>query len=238
MPARRRADPDDPRLLPAAGASRAASPSSAPASPAWSSSTCSRRFGAKVTLVVSRQQVLPQKDPEVAAVLEDDFLKRGVQLLKGARADRRSTRDGDGVVVRCDDGRVVRGTPRRAGDRLGAQQRRARPRRRRRRGRRRRLRRRSTTTARRNVAHIYAAGDVSGKLPLSSVAAMQGRKVAEHVMGLHTREPPPPRLRQGGVGDLHRAGDRRRRPGRGRGVRRRAARSASPRCRSRRRRRR
>ena len=35
-----------------------------------------------------------------------------------------------------------------------------------------------------NVAHIYAAGDVSGKLPLSSVAAMQGRKVAEHVMGL------------------------------------------------------
>ena len=39
-----------------------------------------------------------------------------------------------------------------------------------------------------NVAHIYAAGDVSGKLPLSSVAAMQGRKVSEHVMGLHTRE--------------------------------------------------
>ena len=27
-----------------------------------------------------------------------------------------------------------------------------------------------------------------GKLPLSSVAAMQGRKIAEHVMGLHTRE--------------------------------------------------
>src|SRR5204863_1655301 len=39
-----------------------------------------------------------------------------------------------------------------------------------------------------NVSHIYAAGDVSGKLPLSSVAAMQGRKIAEHVMGLHTRE--------------------------------------------------
>ncbi len=39
-----------------------------------------------------------------------------------------------------------------------------------------------------NVGHIYAAGDVSGKLPLSSVAAMQGRKIAEHVMGLHTRE--------------------------------------------------
>jgi dihydrolipoamide dehydrogenase len=39
-----------------------------------------------------------------------------------------------------------------------------------------------------NVRHIYAAGDLSGKLPLASVAWMQGRKVAEHVMGLHTRQ--------------------------------------------------
>ena len=38
-----------------------------------------------------------------------------------------------------------------------------------------------------NVSHVYAAGDVSGKLPLSSVAAMQGRKIAEHAMGIHTR---------------------------------------------------
>jgi dihydrolipoamide dehydrogenase len=38
-----------------------------------------------------------------------------------------------------------------------------------------------------NVPHIYAAGDVSGKLPLSSVASMQGRKIAEHLMGLHNR---------------------------------------------------
>ena len=36
--------------------------------------------------------------------------------------------------------------------------------------------------------HIYAAGDVSGKLPLSSVASMQGRKIAEHLMGLHALE--------------------------------------------------
>jgi dihydrolipoamide dehydrogenase len=35
---------------------------------------------------------------------------------------------------------------------------------------------------------VYAAGDVSGKLQLSSVAGMQGRKIAEHVMGLHSRE--------------------------------------------------
>ena len=43
-------------------------------------------FGAEVTLVVSRQHVLPGKDPEAAAILEDDFLSRGVRLLKGARA--------------------------------------------------------------------------------------------------------------------------------------------------------
>ncbi|MEI2706830.1 MAG: FAD-dependent oxidoreductase [Ilumatobacteraceae bacterium] len=139
-------------------------------------------FGAKVTLVVSRQQVLPAKDPEVAAVLEDDFLRRGVSLLKGARATA-IDREGDHVVVRCDDGRVVRSTH--AVLAIGSVP--------------------NTDTlnlaaagveldpagyitisrhCQSNVADIYAAGDVSGKLPLSSVASMQGRKVAEHVMGL------------------------------------------------------
>jgi len=37
-----------------------------------------------------------------------------------------------------------------------------------------------------SVPHIFAAGDVSGKLPLSSVAFMQGRKVAEYVVGGHS----------------------------------------------------
>ncbi len=148
-------------------------------------------FGAEVTLVVSRQQVLPGKDPEVAAVLEDDFLKRGVKLLKGARAEaiERTVDDehGDHVLVRCDDGRVVRsshavlaigsvpntetlaldlaGVEFDAGGYIPIQH--------------------HCIT---NQRHIYAAGDVSGKLPLSSVASTQGRKVAEHVMGLHTRE--------------------------------------------------
>jgi len=40
-------------------------------------------LGSRVTLIVSREQVLPRKDPEVAAVLEEDFLARGVRLLKG-----------------------------------------------------------------------------------------------------------------------------------------------------------
>jgi len=138
-------------------------------------------FGAAVTLVVSRQQVLPNKDPEVASVLEDDFLKRGVRLLKGARATS-IERVGDEVVVSCDDGRVVRSSHAVLAigsvpntDDLG-------------------LRAAGVDTdggyvtinrhCQSNVGHIYAAGDVSGKLPLSSVAAMQGRKVAEHVMGL------------------------------------------------------
>lgn len=43
------------------------------------------------------------------------------------------------------------------------------------------------TECRTNVRHIYAAGDLSGKLPLSSVASMQGRRIAEHLMGVQSR---------------------------------------------------
>ncbi|MGH9268098.1 MAG: FAD-dependent oxidoreductase, partial [Acidimicrobiales bacterium] len=142
-------------------------------------------FGSQVSLVVSRQQVLPGKDPEVAAALEDDFLARGVRLLKGARAEG-IDRDAGGVVVRCDDGRSVRGShallaigsvPNSQGLGLEAagvevDSRGYVP---------------VNHHCQSNVGHIYAAGDLSGKLPLSSVASMQGRKVAEHVMGLHTR---------------------------------------------------
>jgi NAD(P)H dehydrogenase (quinone) len=143
-------------------------------------------FGCAVTLIVSRQQVLPSKDPEVAAALEENFLDRGVKLYKGARAVGLD-REGAGVVLHCDDGRVARGShvllaigsvPN--SEAMGLE---------------------SAGVVvddggyvpinhhcQSNVAHIYAAGDLSGKLPLSSVASMQGRKVAEHVMGLHTRE--------------------------------------------------
>ena len=139
-------------------------------------------FGSAVSLVVSRQQVLPTKDPEVAAVLEDDFLRRGVRLLKGARAVS-IERVGDEVVVSCDDGRVVHSShavlaigsvPNTDGLGLQAAQ---------------VVSDAGYVTINRhcqsNIPHIYAAGDVSGKLPLSSVASMQGRKVAEHVMGLN-----------------------------------------------------
>ncbi len=143
-------------------------------------------FGSDVTLIVSRQQVLPAKDAEVAAALEDEFLRRGVKLLKGARATG-IERAAEGVVVACDDGRRAAGShallaigsiPNSEGIGLDAA---------------------GVMVdpagyvpvnhhCQSNMPHIYAAGDVSGKLPLSSVAAMQGRKIAEHVMGLHTRE--------------------------------------------------
>ena len=142
-------------------------------------------FGSKVTLIVSRQQVLPTKDAEVAAALEDDFLRRGVVLFKGARAVGIQS-DDDGVVVDCDDGRCASGShallaigaiPNSEGLGLEAagvevSQSGHVP---------------INHHCQSNVAHIYAAGDLSGKLPLSSVGAMQGRKIAEHVMGLHTR---------------------------------------------------
>ena len=144
-----------------------------------------RSLGSEVTLIVSRQQVLPIKDPEVAAVLEESFLERGVTLLKGARADS-ITRDGDTVRVHCNDGREVVGSHAllavgsvpntqgmslaEAGVALDAG---------------------GYVTINHNclssVPNVYAAGDVSGKLPLSSVASMQGRKIAEHLMGMHNR---------------------------------------------------
>ena len=145
-----------------------------------------RSFGSEVTLVVSRQQVLPMKDPEVAAALEDDFVKRGVRLIKGARANVVVT-DEEGVTVSCDDGRSIDGshallaigsTPSTTGLNL-----------------------KSAGVdiepgghvpvnqhCQSNVPHVYAGGDVSGRLQLASVAAMQGRKIAEHVVGLHTRD--------------------------------------------------
>ncbi|MGB8362383.1 MAG: FAD-dependent oxidoreductase [Acidimicrobiia bacterium] len=138
-------------------------------------------MGSDVTLVVSRQQILPYRDAEVAAVLEASFIERGVNLVIGARAKTIEVSD-DGVAVRCDDGRVIEGShallavgsvPATAD--LG-------------------LESAGVETdggfvtvdeyQRTSSPHIYAAGDVTGQLPLSSVASMQGRKIALHALGL------------------------------------------------------
>jgi dihydrolipoamide dehydrogenase len=138
-------------------------------------------MGSEVSLVVSRQQILPHRDAEVAAVLEEDFIERGVRLVIGARAEGISV-DGDAVTVRCNDGRSITGShvllavgavPLTDGLDLEAA---------------------GVDSSngyvivdefqRTSTPHIYAAGDVTGQMPLSSVAAMQGRKIARHALGL------------------------------------------------------
>jgi dihydrolipoamide dehydrogenase len=138
-------------------------------------------LGSKVSLVVSQQQILPYRDAEVAAVLEEDFLERGVRLVIGARAENIAVAS-EGVTVTCDDGRAISGShallavgsyPLTDGLDLEA----------------------AGIVSdggyitvddfqRSSVPHIYAAGDVTGQMPLSSVASMQGRKIARHALDL------------------------------------------------------
>lgn len=137
--------------------------------------------GVPVTLVSSRDRVLPGEDADAAEVLETVFTKRGGQILKRGRAAS-AVRDDDGVLVTLEDGRTVRGShalmtlgalPNATGlglETVGV----------------------ATTesghikvdkVSRTNVAGIYAAGDVTGVFPLASVAAMQGRIAIWHALG-------------------------------------------------------
>ena len=137
-------------------------------------------LGSKITLLVSRHHVLPHRDAEVAAALETDFLERGVALLKGARAVDIEL-SGNGVIVHVGDGRRVYGShallavgavP--MSDGLGLEE-------------------AGVQTdggfivvdryQRTSAGHIYAAGDVTGQMLLSSVANQQGRNLARHVTG-------------------------------------------------------
>ncbi|WP_163749418.1 NAD(P)H-quinone dehydrogenase [Mycolicibacterium helvum] len=138
-------------------------------------------LGVTVTVVASRDQILPHEDSDAAAVLEEVFAERGVTLVKNARASS-VLRTDDGVKVTMADGRVVEGShalmtvgsvPNTAGlglERVGVE-----------------LGggnyipvdRVSRTAA----SGIYAAGDCTGLLPLASVAAMQGRIAMYHALG-------------------------------------------------------
>ncbi len=138
-------------------------------------------LGSKVTLISSRDRVLPGSDVDAAVVLEEVFERRGVRVLSRSRAEA-VERTEDGVVVTLGDGSKVTGShclvcvgsiPNTAGIGLeeagvavsdggyikvdGV----------------------SRTTA----PNIYAAGDCTGVLPLASVAAMQGRIAVAHFMG-------------------------------------------------------
>lgn len=138
-------------------------------------------LGATVTLISSRDQVLPGEDHDAALVLEKVFTRGGMTVLSRSRAQS-VERVGDGVVVTLSDGRTVEGShclmavgsiPNTAGIGLaeaGVQ-----------------LTDsghiRVNRVARTSVSNIYAAGDCTTFVPLASVASMQGRTAIFHALG-------------------------------------------------------
>jgi pyruvate/2-oxoglutarate dehydrogenase complex dihydrolipoamide dehydrogenase (E3) component len=138
-------------------------------------------LGVAVTVVASRDQILPHEDSDAAAVLEDALAERGVTLVKNARAES-VTRTGDGVLVKMTDGRTVEGSHalmtvgsvpnttglgiERVGIELGPGNYLA-----------------VDRVSRTSVPGIYAAGDCTGLMLLASVAAMQGRIAIYHALG-------------------------------------------------------
>lgn len=150
-------------------------------------------LGSQVTLLASRGRVLPQADTEAAAALEEEFAERGVTVLLGARA-RVMRRQGDGVEVVAEDGRLAAGSHallavglqpgiaglgldaagvEQAGDAVAVDSR-----------------------QRTSAPHIYAAGDATGGLMLSSVAAAEGTLVGRLVVGLPAEPVDPSRAAQ------------------------------------------
>jgi pyruvate/2-oxoglutarate dehydrogenase complex dihydrolipoamide dehydrogenase (E3) component len=138
-------------------------------------------LGIPVTLVSSRDRVLPGEDADAAQVLEDVLTRRGMNVLSRSRMES-VTRDGDTVTVRLTDGREVQGShcilalgsiPNTAD--LGLEE-------------------AGVITddggfikvdrvSRTSARGVYAAGDCTGVLMLASVAAMQGRIAMWHFLG-------------------------------------------------------
>ena len=137
--------------------------------------------GSEVTLVSSRDRVMPHEDSDAAGVIERVFRERGMTVLGRSRATS-VTSDGDGVLVALADGQTVIGShalmavgsvPNTSG--LGLAEYGVRV-------------AESGHVAvdrvsRTNIPGIYAAGDCTGVLALASVAAMQGRIAMWHALG-------------------------------------------------------
>ena len=138
-------------------------------------------LGSRVTLVSSRDRVLPHEDEDAASLIEEVFRRQGMTVLSRSRA-RSVTRDHDRVIVTLEDGRILTGShclltvgmiPRTEGcgiDQAG-------------------IRRDAggfiqvDRVSRTSVPGVYAAGDCTGVLMLASVAAMQGRIAMWHALG-------------------------------------------------------
>src|SRR6478735_9733574 len=63
------------------------------------------RCGSRVTLVSARDQLLPNDDADLAEVLEEVFLKRGMDVIKNGRASAVDVDDPDLVRLMLEDGR-------------------------------------------------------------------------------------------------------------------------------------
>jgi pyruvate/2-oxoglutarate dehydrogenase complex dihydrolipoamide dehydrogenase (E3) component len=138
-------------------------------------------MGVPVTLVSSRDRVLPGEDSDAAAVLEQVFADRGMDIVKQARA-RAVRRTEKGVRVELEDGRTVEGshalmtvgsvpnTDDLGLEHVGVE-----------------LDGRgyivTDRVSRTGAPGVYAAGDCTGLLLLASVAAMQGRIAMWHALG-------------------------------------------------------
>ena len=138
-------------------------------------------LGSQVTLVSSRDQVLPGEDSDAAKVVQDVFATRGMKVISQSRAVR-VTRTDTGVAVELSTGEVITGsyclmavgslpnTEELGLSKVGV----------------------ITNDAgfievdkvsRTSVRGIYAAGDCTGVMMLASVAAMQGRIAMWHALG-------------------------------------------------------
>ncbi|GAA3621124.1 NAD(P)H-quinone dehydrogenase [Streptomyces chitinivorans] len=138
-------------------------------------------LGSRVTLVSSRDRVLPGEDPDAAVVLEDVFRRRGMNVMSRSRAAS-AKRVGDRVEVTLSDGRVITGShclmavgavPNTSGiglEEAGVV-----------------LKDsghiRTDRVSRTSAPGVYAAGDCTGVFALASVAAMQGRIAMYHFLG-------------------------------------------------------
>jgi len=138
-------------------------------------------LGSQVTLVSSREHVLPNEDTDAAMVVEDVFRRRGMKVLSRSRATG-AKRTADGVEVSLQDGTVVSGShclltvgmvPSTVGLGLGEAGV--------------EVDDRGFITvdrvSRTSAPGIYAAGDCTGVWMLASVAAMQGRIAMWHSLG-------------------------------------------------------
>jgi dihydrolipoamide dehydrogenase len=138
-------------------------------------------LGSHVTLVSSRDRVLPGEDADAAEVLEEVFARRGMEVLPRSRAVAATCTE-RGVAVDLEDGRTIHGShvlmavgsvPNTEGIGLaeaGVE-----------------LDDRGFVTvdrvSRTSARGVYAAGDCTGVLMLASVAAMQGRIAVKHALG-------------------------------------------------------